>query len=182
MIRSFDINSNMLSNKQSRLWLFETTWRSCDVPVILSHILHRHSIQIVFHANVSFLQAYSTQSILHRLMTTTISRLIHTHVQLIFILEQTHLRYTDVIMGVIVSQIVSLAIVYSTVYSDADQRKHQSSALLAFVWGIHRRPVNSPHKWLVTRKMFPFDDVIMLQRCICNYLLLYFLGSKSRLH
>ena len=43
----------------------------------------------------------------------------------------------------------------------ADQRKHQSSASLAFVWGIHRRPVNSPHKGPVTRKMFPFDDVIM---------------------
>ena len=50
---------------------------------------------------------------------------------------------------------------YATVYSDADQRKHQSSASLAFVWGIHRAPVNSPHKWPVTRKMFPFDDVIM---------------------
>ena len=44
---------------------------------------------------------------------------------------------------------------------DADQRKHQSSASLAFVQGIHRGPVNSPHKWPVTRKMFPFDDVIM---------------------
>ena len=44
----------------------------------------------------------------------------------------------------------------------ADQRKHQSSASLAFVWGIHRRPVNSPHKWPVTRKMFAFDDVIMM--------------------
>ena len=43
-----------------------------------------------------------------------------------------------------------------------DQRKHQSSASLAFVRGIHRRPVNSPHKWPVTRKMFPFDDVIMI--------------------
>ena len=51
---------------------------------------------------------------------------------------------------------------YSTVYSDADQRKHQSSESLAFVRGIHRGPVNSPHKWSVTRKMFPFDDVIMM--------------------
>ena len=64
-------------------------------------------------------------------------------------------------MGAIASQITSLAIVYSTVYSDADQRKHRSSASLAFVWGIHRGPVNSPHKWPVTRKMFPFDDVIL---------------------
>ena len=64
-------------------------------------------------------------------------------------------------MGAIAYQITSLTIVYSTVYSDAHQRKHQSSATLAFVWGIHRGPVNSPHKWLVTRKTFLFDDVIM---------------------
>ena len=64
-------------------------------------------------------------------------------------------------MGPIASQITSLTIVYSIVYSDADQRKHQSSASLAFVRGIHRGRVNSPHKWPVTRKMFSFDDVIM---------------------
>ena len=65
-------------------------------------------------------------------------------------------------MGAIASRITSLTIVYSTVYSDADQRKHQSSVSLVFVWGIHRGPVNSPHKGPVTRKMFPFDDVIMI--------------------
>ena len=70
-------------------------------------------------------------------------------------------NYGDVIMGAIASQIISHTIVYSTVYSDADQREHQSSASLAFVRGLHRGPVNSPHKWPVTRKMFPFDDVIM---------------------
>ena len=64
-------------------------------------------------------------------------------------------------MDTIASQITSLTIVYSTVYSDADQRKYQSSASLAIVREIHRRPVNSPHKWSVTRKMLPFDDVIM---------------------
>ena len=69
----------------------------------------------------------------------------------------------DVIMGAIASQITSLTIVYSTVYWGSDQSKHQSSASLAFVRGIHRGPVNSPHKWPVTRKMFPFDDVIMKQ-------------------
>ena len=49
-------------------------------------------------------------------------------------------------MGAMVSQITSLTIVYSTVYSDADQRRHQSSTSLAFVRGIHQGPVNSPHK------------------------------------
>ena len=64
-------------------------------------------------------------------------------------------------MGAVASQITSFTIVYSTVDSDADQRKHQSSASLAFVRGINRGPVNSPHKCPVTRKMVPFDDVIM---------------------
>ena len=66
------------------------------------------------------------------------------------------LHYDDVIMGAMASKLTSLKSVYLTVYSDADQRKHQSSASLA------RSPVNSPHKWPVTRKMFPFDDVIMM--------------------
>ena len=68
----------------------------------------------------------------------------------------------DVIMSATASQITSLTIVYSTVYSGTDHRKHQSSASLAFVRGIHRWPGNSPHKWPVTRKMFPFDDVIIV--------------------
>ena len=72
-------------------------------------------------------------------------------------------HYDDVTMSLMVSQITSLTIVCSTVNSAADQRKHQSSASLAFVRGIHRGPANSPHKWPVTRKMFPFDDVIMVQ-------------------
>ena len=71
-------------------------------------------------------------------------------------------------MGAIASQITSLTIVYSSVYSTADQRKHQSSASLAFVRVIHRGPVNYPHKWPVTRKMFPFDDVIMTNNVRVN--------------
>ena len=73
-------------------------------------------------------------------------------------------HYSEVIMSTMASQITSLTIVYSTVYSGADQKKHQSSASLAFVRGIHRWPVNSRHKGPVTRKMFPFDDVIMGSR------------------
>ena len=70
-------------------------------------------------------------------------------------------HYSDVIMGDIGPQITRLAIVNSTVYSGTDQGKHQRFASLAFVRGIHWRPVNSPHKRPVTRKIFPFDDVIM---------------------
>ena len=69
------------------------------------------------------------------------------------------------------TQITSLAIVYSNVYSGADQRKHQSPTSLAFVTEIHRSPVNSPHKWPVTRKMFPFDDVIMSYKSLVTQLL-----------
>ena len=78
--------------------------------------------------------------------------------------QWTH--YDDVIMSAIASRIASLTTVYLIVYSRVDQRRHQSSASLAFVRGIHRRPVNSPHKGPVTRKMVPFDDVIMHPRKI----------------
>ena len=60
-------------------------------------------------------------------------------------------------------QITSISIVYSIVYSGADQRKLQNSASLAFVRGIHRWPVNSPHIGPVTQKMFPFDDVVIFK-------------------
>ena len=68
-------------------------------------------------------------------------------------LEATRLvHYNDVTMDAIASQITSLMTIYSTIYSDADQRKHQSSASLAYVRGIHHWPVNSLHKWPVMRK------------------------------
>ena len=92
-------------------------------------------------------------------------------------------HYDDVIMGGMTSQITSLAIVYSTVYSGADQRKHQSPASLAFVRGIHRGQVNSPHKWPVTRKLLPFDDVIMQSRwCGGTFVIKHFRYMHSDLN
>ena len=85
-------------------------------------------------------------------------------------------HYGDVIMGTIASQITSLTNVYSNVYWGTDQRKHQSSASLAFVRGIH--------KWPVTRKTFPFDDVIMLvlqETCLLDRLWTASLGNGTRL-
>ena len=72
-------------------------------------------------------------------------------------------HHSDVIMRTMTSQIMCLTLVYSTVYSDTDQRKHQSSESLAFVWGIHRWLVNYSHKGPITQKLFPLDDVIILK-------------------
>ena len=73
--------------------------------------------------------------------------------------EEIH--YSDVIIGAMASQIAGVSIVYSTVCSGTNQIKQQSSASLAFVRGIHRWSGNSPHKGSVTRKVFPFNAVIM---------------------
>ena len=73
-------------------------------------------------------------------------------------------HYSDVIMWTMASQITGVSFVCSTVCSCADQRKkNHSSASQAFVRGIHRWRVNSPHKAPGKRKMFTFDDVILKQ-------------------
>ena len=86
--------------------------------------------------------------------------------------------YSDVIMGTMASQITSITIVYSTVYPGADQRKNQSSSSLALVRGIHMGPMNSPHKWPVTRKMFPFDYIIMSCGCFAKLNYCRFLSAN----
>ena len=76
-------------------------------------------------------------------------------------------RYNDVIMSAMASEIPSLTIFTQPFYSGTDERRHQSSASLAFVRGIHHWPVNSPHKGPVTWKIFPSDDVIKATRNQC---------------
>ena len=78
---------------------------------------------IHIHSNRTMIWQISWLGLLTKGKTIWLSRVIH---------------YIDVIMTTIASQITSLTVVYSTVYSDVDQRKHQSSPSLAFVWGIHR--------------------------------------------
>ena len=80
-------------------------------------------------------------------------------------------HYNDVIMGAVASQMTSLTIVYSTVYSGADQRKQKKPCVTGLRVGNSPGSVNSPHKWPVTQKMFPFDDVIM-----------YCLGQLGKYH
>ena len=69
--------------------------------------------------------------------------------------------YNDAIMSAMASQIIGVSNVCSTFCSVVNQRKHPISASLTFVRGIHRSPVDSPHKGTVTRKTFPFNNVII---------------------
>ena len=125
-----------------------------DMPQLCSYHFTRKSLKCVSNLN------YDGKSSLNwALIFLQWSKIPFTHYHHICFRP---LHYTDVIMGALSSQITSFTIVYSTIYSDADQRKHHISASLAFLWGNHRGPVNSPHKWPVTRKMFPFDDGIMI--------------------
>ena len=150
-------------------------WRGWELVLYIPQTHHKWkslTLYLKISAMVSYCQQFS--QICHKFMAdnhmhpTQCSHhcYINTVLQCLFpiIIKKdynSHFHYGDIIMVAIASQITSLTIVYSTVYSDADQIKHQSSAWLAFVWGIHRGPVNSPHKWPVMRKIFPFDDVIM---------------------
>ena len=102
-------------------------------------------------------------------------------------LRAIYFHYNDVLMSTMASKIASRTIVYSIVYSGVDKKttkKHQSSASLAFVWGIHRWPVNFPHKGPVTRKIFPFDDVIMFLALpyLCTFLYQWPFHISRHLH
>ena len=81
---------------------------------------------------------------------------------------------SNVIMSAMTSQITGVSSVCSAVCSCANQRKRKSSASLAFVRGIHQWPVDSPHKGPVTRKMFPFDDIM---GCV-NHVLICFMVNQ----
>ena len=94
-----------------------------------------------------------------RRVVLTTNRRMGVHVKFWYSLCKVYeAHYIDIIMSAMASQITSVSMVCSTVCSGVDQRKHQSSASLAFVRGIFRWPVNSPLKVLVTPKMFPLDD------------------------
>ena len=86
------------------------------------------------------------------------------------------IHYDDVRMGAIASQITSPRIVYSTVYSDADQRKHQSSASLAFVWGIHRDRWIPRIKGQLRGKCFHLMTSSCIVTVIVCYIVHIFLG------
>ena len=120
--------------------------RTCDVPSM-------------YHASVTTISANlqgdwdTVRCCLHVKIQQTGQHCSPVHI------ETQH--YNNVIVGALASQIICVSIVYSTVCSGEDQRKHRSFRSLAFVMEIHRWPVKSPHKGPVSQKMFPFDNVIL---------------------
>ena len=145
------------TDRISSFTVFITTWPWEDVSRISpihNDLVNEHQTQSlgdnlscrkpwdIVHCPFSNFEKDASRGIPANLQTKTIS-----------LQYQLYRHYNDVTMTTMASQITSLTVVCSTVYSDADQRKHQCSASLVFVWGIHQGPVNSPHKWLVWRKM-----------------------------
>ena len=161
--RSFDVFFDLCPNKrwskQSWGWWFDTPsgslWRHSNVCVCLS-------FNVVFVGSDNGLRRPKGDTNIDSSSVspqrTSYNR---NSVKIQIKLRKLSWHYIDVIMGTMASQITRLTIVYWTVYSSAHQRKYQRSASLAFVRGIHRWPVNSPHKWQITLKMFPFDYGIM---------------------
>ena len=121
----------------------------CCIILLLHLIIAINMGSLYIASSVPLVWHHLCLTSLYLYCSKSISFVTHSH--------QSH--YSDVIMSASASQITPAS--YSTVYSGADQGKHQSSASLAVVRGIDRWPVNSSHKGPVTRKMFPFDDVIM---------------------
>ena len=137
------------------------THLSCIVDIMATGISAKQGAGASASTPLTWLSGNSTVSAPENIILAWIENAVHQN---------------DVIMSNMASQITSFTMVYTTVSSGADQRKHQSSASLAFVWGIHRWPVNSPHERPVTRKMFPFDDVIMVSQKPCIRVALFEFG------
>ena len=170
LIRALTIAASLHANGSSRRTenlLHSKRYQELQMPSILQaeRMINMRSVIFVF---IFYLKAFEQLTLVEEpSMVSThagmvkhicVAGLGHHWFRLLPINWTSH--YTDVRMSPMAPQITSLTIVYSTVYSGAYQGEHQSSAALAFVRGIHRWPVNSLHKGPVTRKMFPFDDVI----------------------
>ena len=138
-------------------WLLPTCYRLCKILVFNDKWFQQPvpSQKWWIHANVICL--YKIDSALQGITSFISGQLLRVQWS-----TKVHHHYNDVIMSAMGSQITSLTIVYSTVYSGPDERKHQSSMSLAFLRGIHWWLVNSSHKGPVKRKVVPFDDVIMI--------------------
>ena len=154
-------------NAKCRIYIYRAVFQQCSLPQYLFRVVYnRHKVQ---SSRLVIRAEFYEPSVPRRGGAMAITMMASWHgnaprISSPLVVRCPSHHYSDVIMGSIACQITSLTIVYSIVYSGEDQRKHQSSASLTFLRGIHRGPVNSPHKGPVTRKMCLFDDVIMIKQ------------------
>ena len=104
---------------------------ACSLDLYIDGLLQKDITLLLTHWSYIFL------SLTHRYLHNR--RLIRTRLNKAwYYTRHIAYRYIDVMITTMAPQFTSLTVVYSIVYSDAIQRKHQNSALLAFVWGIHQ--------------------------------------------
>ena len=149
----FDLRLNKrLSKKSGRRW-FETPsrllWRYCNSHIFACWQTTRPNCVTFLQRHRRFVKPYLINSSKNNILLPEING------------NGFYAIIYDVIISAMASQITVVSIVYPTICPGADKKMHQTSAWLTFVRGIHRWPVNSPHKGSVTRIMFPFDDVIL---------------------
>ena len=169
-----DIRETCALNVSRTRWNTISKFTTCTVRQIM--ILSAYSAGVAQWRHVSFtrqgtsedneisnkIQVFRFKKIHLKILSPNFSPFLQASAsQVVVIGYMVFMYYSDTIMSAMASKITGVSIAYSTVCSCTDQAKHQSSAPVAFVRGIHRWPVNSPHKWSVTRKMFPFEYVIM---------------------
>ena len=159
--RSHGISSNSIYLAISEYFSFSTT--RFNVLIIFANCEPSKSIWIMFVIFIYWCMSNIVNKWINRVGNQTCGyHNFYSKMSTLLALSQGNSHYNDIIMSAMASQITSLTIIYSTFYSGADQRKHKS---LAFVRGIHPWPVYSPHKGPVTKKMFPFGDIIMWKNC-----------------
>ena len=128
-----------------------TTWTSCFSSKSRYYITWRHWKSVEYTCVIQWFGSHAIFSIgqrhpiwQHRTWKVKVfaDQCYHRFVwrKLLIVLAY---HYCGIIMGAMAPQITRLTIVYPTVYSDTNQRKHQSSASLVFVRWIHRWPVNN---------------------------------------
>ena len=122
----------------------------------INNYVHFFMWVISNHACLNWVQDFARDQSFYAEIVQKLITLVFPEIEVLWI------HYNGAIIDAMSYQITGISIVGSTIYSGADQRKHQSFASLAFVRGIRRWPVVSPHKGPVIRKMFPFDGVIMI--------------------
>ena len=146
----------------------------CRIPLLWSnmYLITMNFILWVWYSWATVEGIASIRNYIHTLCACNYSSMHYTYTTLLYYytmhwfisylsVKRPLKHYNGVIMSAMASKTTGVSIVYSTICSNVDQRKHQSSVSLAFVRGIYRWPVISPQRGPVTRKMFPFDDVIM---------------------